>query len=264
MNSFRSVERAIAYEIERQGRALDTGEPLFMETRGWDDGRQLTYRMRSKETSDDYRYFPEPDLPPLRVAAGWVDAVRAALPELPAARRARYASLGLGAYDAAVITADPSMTAAFEAIAAAGEAPAKEVANFVTGAHAKALKAGTANAAGTAGASTPAGIAALLAAIAGGAVTRQTGRELLDRHLGAGTPAEALLAAAGPDPISDDGALLAHIDAVIAANPRAVADHKAGKPVAGFLTGQVMKATGGAANAARVTTLVRERLDQEG
>jgi aspartyl-tRNA(Asn)/glutamyl-tRNA(Gln) amidotransferase subunit B len=268
MNSFRSVERAIAYEIERQGHALDHGEPLVMETRGWDDTRQLTYRMRAKETSEDYRYFPEPDLPPLRVDAGWVSAVREALPELPSSRRARYVSLGLGAYDAAVITADPTMSTAFEAISAAGAAPApapaKEVANFVTGAHAKALKAGDANAAGTAGASSPAGIATLLAAIASGAVTRQVGRELLDRHLAHGTPGAELLASAGPGPISDDAALLAHIEAVVAANPRAVADHRAGKPVAGFLTGQVMKATGGAANAARVTTLVRERLDREG
>ena len=83
MNSFRSVERAIAYEIERQGRALDAGEPLTMETRGWDDGRQATYRMRSKETSDDYRYFPEPDLPPLHVDPAWIARVRDGLPELP-------------------------------------------------------------------------------------------------------------------------------------------------------------------------------------
>ncbi len=264
MNSFRSVERAIAYEIERQGHALDNGEPLVMETRGWDDGRQLTYRMRAKETSDDYRYFPEPDLPPLRVDAGWVAAVRASLPELPSARRARYVALGLGSYDAAVITADPTMLTAFDAISAAESAPAKEVANFVTGAHAKALKAGDANAAGTAGASTPAGIAVLLGAIASGTVTRQVGRELLDRHIADGTQAADLLADAGPSPISDDAALLGHIEAVIAANPRAVADYQAGKPVAGFLTGQVMKATGGAADAARVTTLVRERLDREG
>ena len=107
MNSFRSVERAIAFEIERQAAALDAGEPLTMETRGWDDGRQATYRMRAKETSDDYRYFPEPDLPPLHVEPAWIEAVRADVPELPAARRARYEGLGLTPYDAAVIVADP-------------------------------------------------------------------------------------------------------------------------------------------------------------
>jgi aspartyl-tRNA(Asn)/glutamyl-tRNA(Gln) amidotransferase subunit B len=265
MNSFRSVERAIAYEIERQGGALDAGEPLVMETRGWDDGRQATYRMRAKETSDDYRYFPEPDLPPLHVDAAWIARVRAALPELPAARRARYEALGVTGYDAAVLVADPGMTGAFEAVvAAAGErVPAKEISNFVSGAHARYAKAGGLNAAGTAGASTPDGIATLLAAIVDGTVGRPVGRDLLERHLADGTPAADLLATAGPGPISDDAALLAHVDAVIAANPRAVDDFRAGKPVAGFFVGQVMRATGGAADAARVTTLVRQRLDAE-
>jgi aspartyl-tRNA(Asn)/glutamyl-tRNA(Gln) amidotransferase subunit B len=134
----------------------------------------------------------------------------------------------------------------------------------VTGTHAKVAKAGGLNEAGTAGASTPAGIAALLAAIASGRVSRPTGRDLLDRHLADGTPAADLLAAAGPGPISDDASLLAHVDAAIVANPKAMEDHHAGRPVAGFLVGQVMKATGGAADAARVTTLVRERLDAGG
>src|SRR5215210_6907113 len=108
MNSFRSVERAVAFEIERQAAALDAGESLRMETRGWSDDRAETYRMRSKETSDDYRYFPEPDLPPLRVDGDWLSGIRGELPELPATRRARYEDqLGLSAYDAAVLTADP-------------------------------------------------------------------------------------------------------------------------------------------------------------
>jgi aspartyl-tRNA(Asn)/glutamyl-tRNA(Gln) amidotransferase subunit B len=198
------------------------------------------------------------------VDQAWIDGIRALLPELPAARRARYEGLGITAYDAAVIVADPAMTTAFEAIAAAGTASAKEVANFVSGAHARAVKAGGLNAAGTAGASSPAGIAALLDAISGGRVSRSVGRALLERHLADGTLADELLAGAGPGPISDDASLLAHIDAVIAANPKAVADHRAGKTVAGFLVGQVMKATGGAADAARVTALVRLRLDEEG
>ena len=263
MNSFKAVERAIGYEIERQARALDAGEPLEMETRGWDDGRQATYRMRAKETSDDYRYFPDPDLPPLHVDTAWIGTVRSGLPELPAARRARYELLGLSAYDAAVLVADPSMSTAFEAISAAGDVPAKELANFVTGMHARAAKTSGLNEDGTAGASRPADIAALLAAIVDGSVSRPVGRELLERHLADGTPADELLAGAGPGPISDDAALLGHVDAVIDANPKAVADYRAGKPVAGFFVGQVMKATAGAADAARVTQLVRERLDGE-
>ena len=102
-----------------------------------------------------------------------------------------------------------------------------------------------------------------MAAIVDGTVGRPVGRDLLERHLADGTPAADLLAGAGPGPISDDAALLGHVDAVIAANPRAVEDYRAGKPVAGFFVGQVMKATGGAADAARVTTLVRQRLDAE-
>ena len=143
MNSFRAVERAVAYEIERQAAALDAGEALSQETRGWDDGRQATYVMRSKEDSHDYRYFPEPDLPPLRVDPAWLDELRTRLPELPAARRARYgAELGLSDYDAAVIVADSAMLAAFEAIRAAGpDLPAKEIANLVTGDYGRAAKA---------------------------------------------------------------------------------------------------------------------------
>ena len=135
MNSFRSVERAIAFEIERQAAALDAGEPLLQETRGWDDERGETYRMRVKETSDDYRYFPEPDLPPLHLDEAWLAEVRAALPELPGARRARYIDdLGLSPYDAAVLVADPDATALFEATMAADPGlPAKAVANWVSG-----------------------------------------------------------------------------------------------------------------------------------
>ena len=136
MNSFRSVERAIAYEIERQAAALEPARRSIQETRGWDDARGETYRDAVQGgRRDDYRYFPEPDLPPLRVDPAWLAAIRAGLPELPAARRARYEDeLGLSAYDAAVIVADPAMSAAFEAIRSADPAwPAKEVANFVSG-----------------------------------------------------------------------------------------------------------------------------------
>jgi aspartyl-tRNA(Asn)/glutamyl-tRNA(Gln) amidotransferase subunit B len=226
--------------------------------------------MRSKETSEDYRYFPEPDLPPLAVDTAWIERVRASLPELPAARRTRYEGLGLSAYDAAVLVADPGMATAFEAIlgagagAGAGTVPAKEVANFVTGTQARVAKESGYNGTGTAGASRPADIAALLGAIVEGRISRPAGRDLLARHLADGTPAVELLAAAGPGPIMDDAALLEHVDAVIAANPKAVEDFGVGKPVAGFLVGQVMKRTGGAADAAKVAALVRSRLEGEG
>ena len=127
MNSFRSVERAIAFEIERQAAALDAGETLTQDTRGWNEDRGETYVMRSKEDSHDYRYFPEPDLPPLRVDAAWLASIGAALPELPAARRARYErDLGLSAYDAAVIVGEPRASELFEAARAAAPGPRPE------------------------------------------------------------------------------------------------------------------------------------------
>ena len=133
----------------------------------------------------------------------------------------------------------------------------------MSGVHARVAKRPGRNAGGTAGSSRAADIAALLGAIVAGGVSRPVGRDLLERHLADGTPAATLLADAGPGPISDDTALLAHVDAVIAANPRAVDDYRAGKPVAGFFVGQVMKATGGAADAARVTAARPQRLDVE-
>jgi aspartyl-tRNA(Asn)/glutamyl-tRNA(Gln) amidotransferase subunit B len=134
MNSFRAVERAIDFEIGRQAAALDGGEPIVQETRGWSEERASTYRMRVKETSDDYRYFPEPDLPPLHLDAAWLASIGAALPELPAARRARYRdALGLSAYDALVLVADRHATELFEATRAAAPAlDAKPVANWVS------------------------------------------------------------------------------------------------------------------------------------
>ena len=173
MNSFRSVERAIAFEIERQAAALDAGEPLRMETRGWADERGETYHMRAKETSDDYRYFPEPDLPPLRVDAAWLARIRGELPELPAARRARYADvLGLSAYDAAVLVADADAGRLFEAtLAAAPGLEAKPVANWVTGDYLRIR-----NAADAPVSVEPAQLADLVRRVTDGSINRSSGR----------------------------------------------------------------------------------------
>ncbi len=263
MNSFRSVERAIAFEIERQALALDAGEVLTQDTRGWDDTRGQTYVMRSKEDSHDYRYFPEPDLPPLRVAPAWIEAVRAALPELPAARRARYTNaLGLSAYDASVITAQPDLTVAFEAISRAGpKLSPKEVANFVTGDYGRAANENVARSperlVGMAQASE---LADLLGRVEAGELSRTNAREVLVGHISSGASTAEIVAGKGYRQISDSGALGTAIEAVLAANPDAVADHHAGKPALGFLVGQVMKATRGQANAELVGTLLRERL----
>jgi aspartyl-tRNA(Asn)/glutamyl-tRNA(Gln) amidotransferase subunit B len=262
MNSFRSVERAIRTEIERQAAALDAGEAIVQETRGWNEDRGTTYRMRVKESSDDYRYFPEPDLPPLSVDPGWLDAIRAAMPELPAARRERYATeLGLSAYDAAVMAADLDATRLFEATVAADPAlDRRTVATWVTGEY-----LGLRNRAGGSVSVDPEELAHLVGQVASGALSRANGREVLALHVETGEPAAALIEARGFRQISDAGALGGVVDEVLTANDRAVADYRAGKQQAvGFLVGQVMKATRGQANASVARTAVLERLERAG
>ncbi|MFN8621822.1 MAG: Asp-tRNA(Asn)/Glu-tRNA(Gln) amidotransferase subunit GatB [Chloroflexota bacterium] len=263
MNSFRSVERAIAFEIDRQERALRAGEPLIQETRGWDDDRGVTYRMRIKESSDDYRYFPEPDLPPLHLSAAYLDDIRASLPELPAARRTRYAGeLGLAPADATIIVADAGATALFEAALAADPAlPPRKAGNWVVGEYLRLAKgeAGAAAVAGVSGAE----LAALVAKVEAGDISGTNAKQVFETHARTGRPVADLIAEAGFKQISDEGPLRDAIAGVLAANPAAVADVRAGKAQAiGFLTGQVMRQTRGQANAAVVGRLLREALEE--
>ena len=260
MNSFRSVERAIAFEIERQAAALDAGETLTQDTRGWDEDRSQTYVMRSKEDSHDYRYFPEPDLPPLRVEAAWLDEIRARLPELPSARRDRYReTYGLSAYDAQVLVGEPHATRLFEGVltAAPGTDP-KAAANWVTGAW-LALHKTEADAAGRVDA---AQLAELIGRVTRGDLSGTNAKEVFAEHAATGQPVGEIVEARGFHQISDAGALASVIDDVIAANPKAVDDYRAGKPVVGFFVGQVMKATRGQANAAVVQDAIRAKLDE--
>ena len=266
MNSFRSVERAIDFEIDRQAAALDAGEPLRQETRGWSDDRGETYHMRSKETSDDYRYFPEPDLPPLHVDRGVAgrDPGRHAGAARRRAERATATTSGCGAYDAAVLVADPDATALFEATLAADPALApKSVANWVTGEYLRLRNA--------ASRTRRSGRAVELAAIVrrGRRTARSRARN------GQGGPRGARRDGRRPRRPSSRRAASARsptrarvgaaVDEVLAANPAAVADYRAGKVQAvGFLVGQVMKATRGQANAALVQAAVRERLGSRG
>jgi aspartyl-tRNA(Asn)/glutamyl-tRNA(Gln) amidotransferase subunit B len=261
MNSFRSVERAIAFEIERQAAALDAGESLVQETRGWSDDRGATYRMRSKETSDDYRYFPEPDLPPLTVDPAWLEQLRGGLPELPSARRTRYVdAFGLSAYDASVLVADRDAATLFEAtIEADVSLGAKSVANWVTGEYLRLRNAASAEAPADV---VPTELAALVRLVDEGRISRANAKETLAEHASTGSPVAAIVAERGYQQISDTGVVGSAVDEVLAANPNAVADYKAGKTqVVGFLVGQVMKATRGQADAGVVQALVRERLD---
>jgi len=259
MNSFRSVERAIAYEIERQAAALDAGETLTQDTRGWNEDRGTTYVMRSKEDSHDYRYFPEPDLPPLRVDASWLEAIRQTLPELPAARRVRYeGELGLSAYDAEVIVGEPRAAALFEATrAAAPDVDGKAIANWVIGSYLGLLKVDPDAAARVA----PAELADLVRRVGAGALSGTNAKEVFSAHAADGTPVAVLVERLGFHQISDASALGVVVDEVIAANPKAVEDYRAGKPVLGFFVGQVMKATRGQANATLVQDAVRARLE---
>ncbi len=260
MNSFRSVEHAIDYEIARQAAALDRGETLRQETRGWSDDRSETYHMRSKETSDDYRYFPEPDLPPLHIDASWLAALAASMPELPAARRARYRDdLGLSAYDAGVLAADPDASELFEATRAADPSlTPKAVANWVTGEYLRLRKGADAVRVD------PLELAAIVRAVDDGTLSRGNAKEVLEDHAASGRPAAAIIEERGFRQISDTGELATAVEAAVVANPAAVADYRAGRQQAvGFLVGQVMKATRGQANAALVQAAVRARLDAE-
>ncbi len=264
MNSFRSVERAIDFEIARQEAALRAGEPLIQETRGWDDDRGVTYHMRTKETSDDYRYFPDPDLPPLHVDAAWLEEIAAGLPELPAARRARYEEeLGLSAYDADVLVADAGASAVFEAARAADPTlPPKKLSNWVSGEYLRLAKGEEEGV--DVGRIDGQQLAALVRLVEDGQISGTNAKEVLLRVGRDGRPVADIVAQSGFKQISDTGALQAAVDEVIADNPAAVADIRAGeKKAIGFLTGQIMKKTRGQANAGVVQQLIRESLEVE-
>ncbi|HUZ69711.1 MAG TPA: Asp-tRNA(Asn)/Glu-tRNA(Gln) amidotransferase subunit GatB [Candidatus Saccharimonadales bacterium] len=259
MNSFRAVQRALESEIERQTSVLDAGGTLVQETRGWVEAHGRTIAQRSKEQAHDYRYFPEPDLPPLRLDSAFVERVRATLPELPEARAARFQSqYGLTAYDAAVLTDTRESADVYEALVAAG-VPAKLAANWQSG--------DVAALANEHRVPLPqsglgiAGLAVLLRLVDGGAINGPTAKELLVELYVSGGDPEALVRERGLAQVSDAGALTALVDAAIAANPGAAADFSAGKQQAlGQLMRAVKDATGGKADMPLVNRLLRDRL----
>ena len=221
MNSMRAVERAIAFEIERQAVAIDAGETIHMETRGWDEARQSTYHMRPKEEENDYRYFPEPDLPPLLTSPEWLAAIKARLPELPALRRGRYMeTYGLSAYDASVLVNDAAATALFEgALAAAAGVPAKLLANWVTGEYMRLAKGGEGSSGGPTGRADPAELAALVKLVADGGISGTNAKEVFAEHFASGARVASIVEARGFRQISDAGTLGAPIDEVLATAP---------------------------------------------
>ncbi|MGL5513209.1 MAG: Asp-tRNA(Asn)/Glu-tRNA(Gln) amidotransferase subunit GatB, partial [Sporomusa sp.] len=259
LNSFRSVQRGLEYEVERQTQVLEEGGRIIQETRSWDENKGVTLSMRNKEQAHDYRYFPEPDLVPIVVDPAQVDSIRASLPELPDARKVRLiADYGLSAYDAETITASRAMADYFDAAVTAG-ADAKAAANWLMGDVAKHLNA--TNISVESCLVTPAQLAELIALIAKGTISGKIAKTVFEGMWSSGKAAETIVKEQGLVQISDEGAIVAIVDGVIAANPQSVADFKAGKEKAiGFLVGQVMKQSKGRANPELVNKLLKERL----
>ncbi len=257
LNSFRAVYRALEYEIARQSAALDEGKRIVQETRGWQEDRGVTVSQRTKEEAHDYRYFPEPDLPPLFVARDWVAQIRAALPELPDARRDRYvATYGLGVASAEQIAADGSTAGLFEAAVAAGAEPRK-AANWIQNDVAR-LRADS----GLEGQLAPEHLAQLIRLVDEGAVSGSAAKQVLEGSFRTGKDPRALVHELGLGQVSDTAALEESVLAAIEANPAAVADYRAGKATAiNFLKGQVMKASRGKANPAVAEELLRQHLN---
>jgi aspartyl-tRNA(Asn)/glutamyl-tRNA(Gln) amidotransferase subunit B len=259
MNSFRAIHRAIEYEIERQTEVLESGGRLVQETRGWNEARGLTVSQRTKEFAEDYRYFPEPDLPPLEVSREWVAEIRSTLPELPAARRARLiASLGLSPYDASVLTSSKPMAEYFEETVRLG-APAKTAANWILGDFSRFLNADQKEIQDAS--IKPAHLQQLIALIDSGVISGKMAKQTFEAMYRASDPEPALTVAKGSSQISGDAELAGIIDQVIAENEKSVADFKAGKAQAlKFLIGQGMKLSKGRANPQRLEALLREKV----
>jgi aspartyl-tRNA(Asn)/glutamyl-tRNA(Gln) amidotransferase subunit B len=259
LNSIRSIERALRYEAERQRAALTAGERLVQETRHWDENRGVTSSMRSKEFAFDYRYFPEPDLSPLEPDAEWIEKLRAELPELPAATRARFADeYGLELRQAALVGGIRTFAAFFEEAAGLGAEP-KAVANWLTGDLAALLREHHVDLPDAK--VSPQHVADLVRLSSDGRISSAGAKAALAEAFETGEPVERIVQERGLAQVSDTGALDAVIDEVIAENPGPVEQFRGGKEGAiNALVGQVMKRTKGAANPKVTSDLLRERL----
>jgi aspartyl-tRNA(Asn)/glutamyl-tRNA(Gln) amidotransferase subunit B len=259
MNSFSAIQKAIDFEIQRQIKAYEAGEPVVQETRLWDEGKQLTKSMRSKEGASDYRYFPDPDLGPIEVSPAQREAWRAELPELPAAKRHRYADqLGLSIYDARVLTDERPMAEYFEAAVAAG-AEAKAVSNWVTGDIAAYVNANKLPIAELP--LQPDQLAEMVQLIEGGVISGKIAKEILPELLERGGSAKAIVEQRGLGMISDPAAITAIVEALLAAHPEEVEAFRGGKTkLQGFFVGQLMKQTGGKADPKLANQILSQKL----
>jgi aspartyl-tRNA(Asn)/glutamyl-tRNA(Gln) amidotransferase subunit B len=259
INSFRFLERAIQFEIERQIEALEGGGEVIQETRLYDPDRDETRSMRTKEEANDYRYFPDPDLLPLEIDAAFIDSATADLPELPDAKRERFRDQhGLSAYDANLLTTSRELADFYEEVAREGAEP-KLAANWILGELAAAL-----NRAGLEIGESPlpaARLAGLIRRIQDGTISGKIAKQVFESLWAGEGDADAIIEAKGLRQITDSGALEPLIDAILAANPEQVAQYRAGKEkVFGFFVGQVMKQSQGKANPQQVNALLNAKL----
>jgi aspartyl-tRNA(Asn)/glutamyl-tRNA(Gln) amidotransferase subunit B len=260
LNSFRFVERAINFEVARQIELLESGRPVVQETRLYDPDKGETRSMRSKEEANDYRYFPDPDLLPLRVDAALIESVRATLPELPDEKAARFSSqYGLSAYDALVLTASRELANYYEEVVRAAPEDPKLAANWVMGDLAAALNKESLE---VGSARIPSDrLGELLKRIQDGTISGKIAKEVFELMWSEGLSADAVIESKGLRQITDTAAILRAIEEVMAKNPAQLADYRGGKDkLFGFFVGQVMKATGGKANPAQLNELLREKL----
>ena len=259
LNSFRFLERALDYEIRRQSALLESGGTVVQETRLWDVAGGRTVSMRSKEEAHDYRYFPDPDLPPLVLDPDWVASVREELPELPEARKRRFmVEHGLPERDAALLADDGELASFFEAAAAAAENP-KAAANWIMGALAHRMKTLGVGIAGMR--VTPAALGALIRLVDAGTISNSIARDVFERMADSGRSPETIVDAEGLAQIGDAGELEVVVRRTLAENAAAVSKYRAGKKGAlGFLVGQVMRATRGKANPRMVNELLEAAL----
>ena len=269
MNSFRSVFMALEYEVDRQRRVVDDGGTVAQETRGWVEDRGVTVSQRSKEYAHDYRYFPEPDLPPLNVGSEWVDRLQSALPELAPQRKARLQDeYELSDYDAGQLTVSRNMADYFEAtVTLAGErarqpAVAKEIANWMTGDLSYLLNQDHRDIADCP--VSPSGLSELLGLIADGTLSTSLAKTVLEQMYATGAPAAEIVREQGLAQVSDTSAIETAVAEAIAANPKAVADYLSGKETAArFLMGQVMRITKGQAQPELALKLVQAGLEAQ-
>ena len=261
LNSFRALARSVAYEIESQIATLEAGGTVVQQTMGWDEAHRITVPQRGKEHAHDYRYFPEPDLPPLEISRQWVEELRARQPELPDARHARFiAQYGLSDYDAGVLVPDKAVADYYEAAIATGGTDPKAIANWVTGDLFRLMKE-TGRRIDAVSVS-PEALVELIGLVRERTINANTGKQVLEEMFASGRSARQIVDERGLGQISDVAALEKIATQVLDENPEQVSRYLDGKvKVVGWLIGQVMKLTRGKANPQTVRTLLQAQLE---